>query len=268
MSTRPGSTLFRTVAGLSGAEEDPLPDALSCGPGTSLEETPAAWAARARRTLRSPRRRCSPRARRRPRRPAAARPGRNAAAGDRARASRARLRRLRRLPGPGNRPGFRNRLASVTALVPGPGPLVAGIGGGAGRRAESDGVRIVALRRGSRVGSGPARLRVLVGPARRLPDPGGCRQPPAPSPSLSRIFLALDQTRVRGTIMPALNTFSDSCLLVSRVKLRVRWPFLVIALFRAVLRRHPACPAVSVTTAVCRLAPGATQASATRLPGR
>jgi hypothetical protein len=68
--------------------------------------------------------------------------------------------------------------------------------------------------------------------------------------------------------MPALNTFSDSCLLISRVKLRVRWRFFVIALFRAVLRRHPAGPAVSVTTAVCRLAPGATQASATRLPGR
>ena len=46
MSTRPGSTLFRTVCGLSGAEEAPLPDALSCGPGTSLEETPAVWAAR------------------------------------------------------------------------------------------------------------------------------------------------------------------------------------------------------------------------------
>ena len=42
MSTRPGITFFRTAAGLSGAAEAPLPDALSCGPGTSLEETPAA----------------------------------------------------------------------------------------------------------------------------------------------------------------------------------------------------------------------------------
>ena len=41
MSTRPGSTFFRTAATLSGAAEAPLPDALSCGPGTSLEETPA-----------------------------------------------------------------------------------------------------------------------------------------------------------------------------------------------------------------------------------
>src|ERR1700759_795175 len=69
-------------------------------------------------------------------------------------------------------------------------------------------------------------------------------------------------------IRPALNIFSDSSLLVSRVKLRVRWPFLVIALFRAVLRRHPAGPAVSVTTAVCRLAPRGTPDSATRPPGR
>ena len=45
MSTRPGSTFFCTVLGLSGAAEAPLPDALSCGPGTSLEETPAAGAA-------------------------------------------------------------------------------------------------------------------------------------------------------------------------------------------------------------------------------
>ena len=45
MSTRPGSTFFRTASGLSGAAEAPLPDALSCGPGTSLEETPAAGAA-------------------------------------------------------------------------------------------------------------------------------------------------------------------------------------------------------------------------------
>ena len=45
MSTRPGSTFFRTAAGLSGAEEDPLPDALSCGPGTSPEEIPADGAA-------------------------------------------------------------------------------------------------------------------------------------------------------------------------------------------------------------------------------
>ena len=42
MSTRPGSTFFRTASGLSGAAEAPLPDALSCGPGTSPEETPAA----------------------------------------------------------------------------------------------------------------------------------------------------------------------------------------------------------------------------------
>ena len=46
MSTRPGSTFLRTVSGLSGAAEAPLPEALSCGPGTSLEETPAAGAAR------------------------------------------------------------------------------------------------------------------------------------------------------------------------------------------------------------------------------
>ena len=45
MSTRPGSTFFATAAGLSGAEEDPLPAALPCGPGTSLEEIPAAGAA-------------------------------------------------------------------------------------------------------------------------------------------------------------------------------------------------------------------------------
>ena len=44
MSTRPGFTFFRTASGLSGAAEAPLPDALSCGPGTSLEETPAAGA--------------------------------------------------------------------------------------------------------------------------------------------------------------------------------------------------------------------------------
>ena len=42
MSTRPGITFFRTAAGLSGAAEAPLPDALSWGPGTSPEETPAA----------------------------------------------------------------------------------------------------------------------------------------------------------------------------------------------------------------------------------
>ncbi len=45
MSTRPGSTFFCTFAGLSGAEEDPLPEALLCGPGTSPEEIPADWAA-------------------------------------------------------------------------------------------------------------------------------------------------------------------------------------------------------------------------------
>ena len=45
MSTRPGSTFFCTVFGLSGPAEAPLPDALSCGPGTSLEEIPAAGAA-------------------------------------------------------------------------------------------------------------------------------------------------------------------------------------------------------------------------------
>ena len=82
--------------------------------------------------------------------------------------------------------------------------------------------------------------------------------------------------------MPAAKSSSDSCLLVSLVKLSVAWRFLVIALFRAgparfragpalfraVLRGHPAGPAASVTTAVCRLPPGATQASATWLPGR
>src|SRR6266403_1930903 len=48
MSTRPGITFFRTAPGLSGDAEAPLPDALSCGPGTSLEETPAAGARRQR----------------------------------------------------------------------------------------------------------------------------------------------------------------------------------------------------------------------------
>ena len=46
MAARPGSTFFRTAAGSSGAEEAPLPDALSCGPGTSPEVVPAAGAAR------------------------------------------------------------------------------------------------------------------------------------------------------------------------------------------------------------------------------
>ena len=69
--------------------------------------------------------------------------------------------------------------------------------------------------------------------------------------------------------MPAVKSSSDSCLLVSPVKLWVRWRFLVIALFRAgSAADHPAGPAASVTTAVCRLPPGATQASATWLPGR
>src|SRR5260370_10577810 len=44
MSTRPGSTFFTTAAGTSGADEDPLPAALLCGAGTSLEEIPAAGA--------------------------------------------------------------------------------------------------------------------------------------------------------------------------------------------------------------------------------
>jgi hypothetical protein len=75
--------------------------------------------------------------------------------------------------------------------------------------------------------------------------------------------------------MPAAKSASDSCLLVSLVKLSVAWRFLVIALFRAGPRASgrfcavtPAGPAASVTTAVCRLPPGATQASATWLPGR
>src|ERR1700683_4226746 len=38
MSTRPGSTFFLTAAWLSGAD-DPLPDALLCGPGISPAET-------------------------------------------------------------------------------------------------------------------------------------------------------------------------------------------------------------------------------------
>ena len=62
----------------------------------------------------------------------------------------------------------------------------------------------------------------------------------------------------------AMNSFSDSCLPVSRAKLR---RFLETALFLATQRHHPAGPAASVTTALCRLPPGATQASATRLPG-
>ena len=41
MSTRPGSTFFATATRLSGAEEDPLPAALLCGPGTLFEEIPA-----------------------------------------------------------------------------------------------------------------------------------------------------------------------------------------------------------------------------------
>ena len=45
MSTRPRATFFCTASGSSGAEEAPLPDALSCGPGTSPEETPAAGVA-------------------------------------------------------------------------------------------------------------------------------------------------------------------------------------------------------------------------------
>ena len=45
MSTRPGFTLFATATRLSGADEDPLPAALSCGPGTSFEEIPADGAA-------------------------------------------------------------------------------------------------------------------------------------------------------------------------------------------------------------------------------
>jgi hypothetical protein len=62
----------------------------------------------------------------------------------------------------------------------------------------------------------------------------------------------------------AMNSSSDSCLLASRAKL---WRFLETALFRATQRHHSAGPAASVTTAVCRLPPGASQASATRLPG-
>ena len=48
MSTRPGLTFaatFAAAARLSGADEDPLPAALSCGPGTSFEEIPADGAA-------------------------------------------------------------------------------------------------------------------------------------------------------------------------------------------------------------------------------
>ncbi len=49
MSTRPGSTFFATACGLSGADEAPLPDALSCGAGTTPgfppAETPAAGVA-------------------------------------------------------------------------------------------------------------------------------------------------------------------------------------------------------------------------------
>ena len=50
MSTRPGSTFFATIDGSSGAAEAPLPDALSCGPGTPPPaeppaETPAAGVA-------------------------------------------------------------------------------------------------------------------------------------------------------------------------------------------------------------------------------
>ena len=37
MSTRPGSTFFATATRLSGAEENPLPAALLCGPGTLFE---------------------------------------------------------------------------------------------------------------------------------------------------------------------------------------------------------------------------------------
>src|SRR5690349_15198049 len=48
ISTRPGSTFFATVSRLRGADLEPLPDALSCGPGTTPEEapeeTPDAWA--------------------------------------------------------------------------------------------------------------------------------------------------------------------------------------------------------------------------------
>ena len=40
ISTRPGSTFLATVSGLSGADREPLPAALSCGPGTSPEEAP------------------------------------------------------------------------------------------------------------------------------------------------------------------------------------------------------------------------------------
>jgi len=65
----------------------------------------------------------------------------------------------------------------------------------------------------------------------------------------------------------AMNSFSDSCLPVSRAKPCAGWRFLEIALFRATQSHHPAGPAASVTTALCRLPPGATQASATRLPG-
>jgi hypothetical protein len=52
ISTRPGSTFYATVSGLRGADLEPLPDALSCGPGTTPEapeeapaETPDAWVA-------------------------------------------------------------------------------------------------------------------------------------------------------------------------------------------------------------------------------
>src|SRR5690349_25047088 len=47
ISTRPGLTFFATLSGLSGADREPLPDALSRGPGTSPggeapDETPDA----------------------------------------------------------------------------------------------------------------------------------------------------------------------------------------------------------------------------------
>src|SRR5260370_4729585 len=51
MSTRPGSTRFSTSGRLSTADDAPLPDALLCGPGASLEATGAAdpllWLSRA-----------------------------------------------------------------------------------------------------------------------------------------------------------------------------------------------------------------------------
>src|ERR1017187_10159893 len=44
MSTRPGLTFFCTAVQLATEEDEPLPDALLCGAGTSLEEMPGAAA--------------------------------------------------------------------------------------------------------------------------------------------------------------------------------------------------------------------------------